>query len=74
MKVESGLKYWETHYLYSNLIEQNPQSIWQLSLASQREADDHNLVFDVWLHLAVHSAVSAKCIKGLSKSVIPTES
>ena len=74
MKVESGLKYWETHSLYSNLIEQNPQSIWQLSLAFQREEDYHNLIFDAELHLAVHSAVSAKCIKGLSKSVIPTES
>ena len=33
--------------LYSNLLEQNPQSIWQLILASQHEEDDHNLVFDV---------------------------
>ena len=33
--------------LYSNLLEQNPQSIWQLSWAFRHEEDDHNLVFDV---------------------------
>ena len=51
--------------LYSNLLEQNPQSIWQLSLAFQHEEDDYNLIFDVYLHLVAHSAVSAQCIKDM---------
>ena len=57
--MESGLQHWETHSLYCNILEQNPQSIWQLSLAFQHEEDDHNMIFDVYLHLVAHSAVSA---------------